>query len=300
MTRKFKLNDEVVIVENTGDSCNRTGDIGKVVEVEPEDYPGDLTYRVYVPSRGTSGNWHAEQDLELTTDKTNVMTDYKKVGTVLPKIPHGIEYRAVRWDSTEPNSTLTGGFGEDRIVSYGSKDFNGETYILADTPGYTSNNYYMFKESTILELAKGNEGKLIGYKLIKEEYREAAIKIALREEKDFIKDSSIHFTHNCRSRERLEEAGVLNLWFEPVYEKKEVIITDNQDREAKVVKGKLLVADGELSLEDLKRIRNRFDDDVVGSNKWRIGLVYATFDIGCWSGVTLEDINKAIEAIESF
>jgi len=229
------------------------------------------------------------------------MTDYKVKGTKLPGIPNGTEYRAVGWGSSDPNEKLSRGYEVLRSISYGSKEFEGEVYILAETLVYTGSNYFMFKESDVIALAESERDTIIGYKLIKEEYREAAIKIALRKEKDFIKDSSIHFTQGSRSRERLEEAGVLNLWFKPVYEEKnERTITDSQDRKAKIINRELHVADGKLTLADLKSVSERYYGLDLGGKHWSVELVSATFDIGCWSGVTLEDINKAIEAIESF
>lgn len=59
------------------------------------------------------------------------------------------------------------------------------------------------------------EKEIIGYKLIKPEYNEAALKIVkiiawnIREELDLCKGSI--------AEDYLEEAGVLDLWFEPVY-----------------------------------------------------------------------------------
>jgi hypothetical protein len=257
MTRKFKLGDEVVIVENTGDSCNRTGDVGRVVEVEPDDYPGDLTYRVYVPGRGTSGNWHAEKDLELTADKTNVMTDYKVKGKRLPAIPDNTEYRTVHWLSPEPNSRLASGYGVGELVSYGSKEFNGVTYIIAERPDYTGDHYYMFKESDVIALAESERDTIIGYKLIKEKYREAAKKIALRDTPNFIIGENCDFYVGSRSEERLRDVGLLDLWFEPVYEEKCTTITDSKGRQAKIINRELHVADGKLTLADLKSVSER-------------------------------------------
>jgi hypothetical protein len=56
--------------------------------------------------------------------------------------------------------------------------------------------------------------KIIGYKLVKQEYQNAAHFIA-----------QIKFNHIVYELEfinRLEKAGVLDLWFEPVYEKPEI------------------------------------------------------------------------------
>jgi hypothetical protein len=295
MERKFKLNDEVLIVGNFNGSQNQIGNIGRVVEVEPDHYPGDLVYRVLVPGRSETENWHAEQDLEL---KQTAMTDYKVKGKRLPAIPDNTEYRTVRWLSPELNSRLVSGYGVGELVSYGSKEFNGVTYIIAERPDYTGDHHYMFKESDLISLTE--KDTVIGYKLIKEKYREAAKKIALRDTPNFIIGENCDFYVGSRSEERLRDAGLLDLWFEPVYEEKCTTITDSKGRQAKVIDRELHVADGKLTLADLKSLSERYYGLDLGDKNWSVELVSATFDIGCWSGVTLEDINKAIEAIESF
>ena len=40
------------------------------------------------------------------------------------------------------------------LVSFGCKDYKGETYVLADFKEYEGDNYFMFKESILQELAK--------------------------------------------------------------------------------------------------------------------------------------------------
>lgn len=72
--------------------------------------------------------------------------DYTIAGTPLLTIPSGTEYRVVGWDRTTNSTT-----GEEKagLVSYGKREYLGETYVLAERPKYTSELYYMFKSSTI-------------------------------------------------------------------------------------------------------------------------------------------------------
>lgn len=142
------------------------------------------------------------------------------------------------------------------------------------------------------------EKEIIGYKLIKPEYKEAAYKITtVSSFSSFSSSDGIAFNHGTYSYNKLKEAGVLDLWFEPVYKKDKKTITDSKGRTAIVKKDKLLVANGHIYIEDLEQIRD-FNLN-IGYDDWKVTLKSATFKIGCWDDVTLEDINMAIKAIES-
>ena len=93
--------------------------------------------------------------------------------------------------------------------------------------GQTLNQYFRkaTKEEIIKHFAKMNkETRIIGYKLVKPEYAGAALKIANR-----LVNSVVHITSECLNNieikkravsiSNLKKAGVLDLWFEPVYEK---------------------------------------------------------------------------------
>ncbi len=62
--------------------------------------------------------------------------------------------------------------------------------------------------------------ELIGYKLIKPEYQEAACKIAGTKDLKLL-DSGISIGARSHPKIKLEEAGVLDLWFEKVFKKEE-------------------------------------------------------------------------------
>ncbi len=82
----------------------------------------------------------------------NTVVDFKVKGTKLPVITHGTYFRCVNIGYDDSDSQFSG--DRDDLVSFGCKDYKGETYILADSEGYDGKNYYMFKESILQELAK--------------------------------------------------------------------------------------------------------------------------------------------------
>lgn len=59
--------------------------------------------------------------------------------------------------------------------------------------------------------------KIIGYKLSKPEYEKAALEIAKITDLDIIPDKGYAFCINSTVYWNFKEAGVLDLWFEPVY-----------------------------------------------------------------------------------
>lgn len=60
-----------------------------------------------------------------------------------------------------------------------------------------------------------NDKKIKGYKLKFPEYEKAAVKIG---DGEFIKNSNIDFTADSRMSRTFSEIGLLDVWFEPVYE----------------------------------------------------------------------------------
>jgi hypothetical protein len=77
------------------------------------------------------------------------MKDFKIKGTELPTIPAGAEFRVVDWyDGNDFTSSEKHDF-----VSYGSRQYGGEDYILAEKANYSDDRYYMFKLKDIERLA---------------------------------------------------------------------------------------------------------------------------------------------------
>jgi len=60
--------------------------------------------------------------------------------------------------------------------------------------------------------------KIIGYKLVKPEYESAVTNIIWNDSRELNLMKGVHFENDSIGKHRLEEAWVLDLWFEPVYE----------------------------------------------------------------------------------
>lgn len=99
--------------------------------------------------------------------------------------------------------------------------------------GYDEITFDQFKEHVLKEPNEvysnsefNSESKIIGYKLIKEEYREVACKIAFygREGDFFNLNGGVNFKNNSGAYYNLREAGVMH-WFEPVFEEKKIKLT---------------------------------------------------------------------------
>jgi hypothetical protein len=81
--------------------------------------------------------------------KRKIMKDFKIKGTKLQTIPVGTEYRVVDWyDDNQFTS-----HEKINLVSYGSRQYGGEDYILADYSNYDGDQFYMFKLKDIERLA---------------------------------------------------------------------------------------------------------------------------------------------------
>ena len=88
------------------------------------------------------------------------MIDYTIKGTKLPTIPNGIEYRVDywSWDGIKNNIDFYDNFKNyrDKLVSFGTKEYLGETYILAEKPEYEETSYFMFKLEDLNKLTNNN------------------------------------------------------------------------------------------------------------------------------------------------
>ena len=93
-------------------------------------------------------------------------------------------------------------------------------------PSWAKHKNYLNKSKTITinqikELSMSDK-KIIGYKLVKPEYEESAYQIAKKNSSTFDKKqlNNLCVLKNNISIPNLQKAGVLNLWFEPVYQAK--------------------------------------------------------------------------------
>ena len=84
------------------------------------------------------------------------MKNFRIKGTELPTIPQGTEYRVVSW--YDGNQFLSN--EKICLYSYGSKQYEGEDYILADHSNYDGDQFYMFKLKDIERLAEKQENMI--------------------------------------------------------------------------------------------------------------------------------------------
>ena len=121
-----------------------------------------------------------------------------------------------------------------KVTEYGAKRFHHkmgniweDAYLCIDESSgkynylkkkynYTEITFEQFKKYVLKNNNMENNKQIIGYKLIKEEYREAAYKIA---NVSCFFNGMVDFEENCYIEKNLKEAGVLDLWFEKVYGK---------------------------------------------------------------------------------
>ena len=152
--------------------------------------------------------------------------NFREKGTKLPIIPSGTQYRCTHWPESNKNSYTNNDF-----VSFGYKTQSDFDYIICEKEDYKGTNYYMIPESIIIDLWKKEnnyventmEKEIIGYKLIKPEYEQAALALVNMKTNEMwnsnLKEQGWMFKPNSQNSSVFEQAGVLDLWFEPVYKK---------------------------------------------------------------------------------
>jgi hypothetical protein len=101
----------------------------------------------------------------------------------------------------------------------GNSNFHSLVSAKMQFPNYKVYTFEEFKQKNKNSMEK----KIIGYKLTKPEFEEAAVTICKGYGSTDIFDFKLlkegySFTEYCNAKNWLEKAGVLNLWFEPVYE----------------------------------------------------------------------------------
>lgn len=129
------------------------------------------------------------------------------------------EYRAKRFHHK------MGDIWEDAYLCI--DEFSGKYNYLREKYNYTEITFEQFKKYVLDQNNMKNNKQIIGYKLIKEEYREAAYKIA--NVSCFVNDM-VDFQENSYIKEKLEEAGVLDLWFKKVYGEEFKVIPNTENK----------------------------------------------------------------------
>lgn len=139
--------------------------------------------------------------------------DYSIAGTKLPVIPKGTQFRVKGWPVNASNNILTQNLSD--YVSCGTTIFKSEIYIIAEREYQSHVVSMMFKLSDIQKLNQSTmEKKIIGYKLIKPEYANVSANIVGWNHPMY----KLEKVTDQEYIKKLQKAGVLDLWFEPVYE----------------------------------------------------------------------------------
>lgn len=179
-----------------------------------------------------------EQFQKYVLKETN-MIDYKVPGTPIPSFKGSrFKYRTVQ-DGFEFHKANDLNDIDKTHISHGWVNIDNEVLIKFDTSDYKGDNHFLVRESDLLSMTSNktemNNKKIIGYKLIKPEYAEAASKISEKRLAGIY--GLLELDQFPDSIKAWKKAGVLDLWFEPVYESGEITI-DMGGFELKIKDGK--------------------------------------------------------------
>lgn len=170
------------------------------------------------------------------------------------------------------------------------------------SPIYTEITFKQFKKY-VLKQDEMNKVEIIGYKLIKPEYLDACIKINGTE--------TCYLSHNPDDNylsykaknviRRLKNAGVLDLWFKPIYKEAEYKFTLSNGKTVTIKDGKVYGEDRVFYMVDLQHIIKNEE----GEYRYQLenGVeVYAQdviLKIGCWEGVKLSEVKMILNKLEN-
>lgn len=166
---------------------------------------------------------------------------------------------------------------------------------------------YVLKEETM-------EKEIIGYKLIKPKYRQAAEAVVSQYDPyyDFknwdlnLEKDGDMFTKDSNQSKWLKEAGVLDLWFEPVYaQEKQIIQMHSSNKgmfEIEVVDGKAYYRPENKYLPEewIRDIINSYDEILIqqrnGVNPYSVQI--AGLHVGCYQNCRKEDWEKVYKLLK--
>lgn len=142
-----------------------------------------------------------------------------------------------------------------------------------------------------------NSKEIIGYKLIKPEYGEAGARVAgtsLYEWDENLSRLGYMFTVNSAARVAIEKAGILSLWFTPIYKQQEQIFKVG-NFEVKVKDGKAFHANDNIT-EFTKGLINHFKPQTFG--KYMMTVEDVTFSkTGCQTTSKLSEWLEVFKAL---
>ena len=164
-------------------------------------------------------------------------------------------------------------------------------YVELNTNNYPNWNTLFFpmtnKTINFNQVIMENK-KIIGYKLIKPEYEQAAALI--------YGGFRIHrLVSDEGDLKKLKEAKVLDIWFEPVWSNTKIKLILSNGKEVNISKEGV---EAEGKIVKIKYLENLFcNTNTFGDTGWNIQ--YNSFDIGCYKNLTRNDLNKIIESYKS-
>lgn len=195
-------------------------------------------------------------------------------------------------------------------INYHSTNWDGKDYYYHVFKGNCSayktklNNYkeitfeqflkYVLKQETM-------EKEIIGYKLVKPEYKGAYEKITNTANLDRIEDSLGKLNWVDKAIKDLKEADVLELWFKPNYKEEKTIVkmysSNKGEFEIEVVGKKAYYRpeNKELTREFIKNILNYFNNKLVDLE---YSIEVDTLKVGCMEGTKKSDWQKVYDLIK--
>ena len=162
---------------------------------------------------------------------------------------------------------------------------------VASFKHYSNTDKYIqvsFNNIILKHMKKTKE--IVGYKLIKPEYEEAALKIAGLNNWSPSSMTTEYQLFRSDCIQKIREAGVLDLWFEPVYETKEKVIVLSNGKSVIVNKDSVKVENIIIKIVSIQNLLNQVS--YLDDTSWRI--TSNSYDIGCWKNVLRSDLELII------
>ena len=241
--------------------------------------------------------------LEFTILPTILLSDFLEEECVLPE----------KWCiKLKDNYDIINKWGKDyweNITSWGSLNASSEYMICSfkdkictsanSTNGYIEITFEQFKKSILKQETMKKE--IIGYKLVKSEYKGAYEEITGTSNLDRIEDALGKLNWVDKAIKDLKEAGVLELWFKPNYKEEKTIVkmysSNKGEFEIEVVGKKAYYRPEhkELSLQFIKNILNLFENKTIGLE---YSIEVDSLKVGCMEGTRKSDWQKVYDLIK--
>lgn len=179
---------------------------------------------------------------------------------------------------------------------YMYNDGSGDSFTLFYAKEITFKQFlkYILKQETMKK-------EIIGYKLVKSEYKGAYEEITGTSNLDRIEDSLGKLNWVDKAIKDLKEAGVLELWFKPNYKEEKTIVkmysSNKGEFEIEVVGKKAYYRPEhkELSLQFIKNILNLFENKTIDLE---YSIEVDSLKVGCMEGTRKSDWQKVYDLIK--